>query len=158
MRDALKEQVVAGEYSGLYGLLEELQKAMLALVAHSERSRDDLIDHFDPKFIEQQATHGALDTEDVAALMRYLAANIVSYQAAADEAEAQAWAREVEASLERSSGMPLQAFISAHLLDFVHVAIERVQKVYLRVRQLAEAMQNERDNPSGPTSLGEALA
>jgi len=158
MRDALREQVAAGEYSGLYGLLDELQKAMLALVAHSDRSRDDLVDRFDPKFIEQQATHGVLDTESVAELMRYLAATIVSYQAAADEAEAEAWARDVDASIEVSSGMPLPDFIAAYLLDFVHAAIERVQNVYKRVLQLADAMQSERDNPSGPASLEEALA
>ena len=117
--DSLKEQVAAGEYSGLFGLLGELQGAMSALLASSKAAQEELADRFDAKWIEQRANAGCLETADVHQLMRYLVERISSMQAAADDAETATWSTVVLQTLERTRAMALGDFIAAELPGFL---------------------------------------
>ena len=85
----------AGEYSGLFSLLGELQQAMGVLVAHSPRAAEALSDHFDAEWIAQQAAAGALSLEDVHRLMAYVVDQIGGWQAPVDDDEMCAWATQV---------------------------------------------------------------
>eukprot|EP00316_Scyphosphaera_apsteinii_P000648 CAMPEP_0119301620 /NCGR_PEP_ID=MMETSP1333-20130426/3370_1 /TAXON_ID=418940 /ORGANISM="Scyphosphaera apsteinii, Strain RCC1455" /LENGTH=531 /DNA_ID=CAMNT_0007303743 /DNA_START=47 /DNA_END=1642 /DNA_ORIENTATION=+ len=140
MWDALKAKVHLGNYDGLFGVLGELQHAMGALVAHSARHADDLTDHFDAKWIEQQANAGCLTTDTVHQLMEYLVTRISEWQAPADDAETSAWTASVLATIAATTSMPLGEFIARHLVDFVEGCMKRVRKVHQRVRELADQM------------------
>lgn len=137
MWDAIRVQVASGQYDGLWGVLGELQQAMSALVAHSERAREELADRFDAAWIEQQATAGCLSTEQVHGLLRYVTECIASWQAPIDDEDARTWAATVEETIAATGGMPLPEFIIAHLVNFLATAIKRLGKVYERVLALS---------------------
>lgn len=143
--DTLKAHCAAGEYGALFGMLGELQQAMGALVSHSARATAELADHFDAKWIEQQAGAGCLEAETVHGLMRYLIEKIGSMQAPADDAEYRAWAAGVEANLASAGGMALPEFITAHLIDFLAGAMERLGTVYKRMIELSGQMDSLRE-------------
>ena len=117
--DSLRAQVGAGEYSGLFGLLRELQAAMSALMASSAAAQEELADRFDAQWIETRATAGALETADVHALMGYLLEKVLGMQAAADAAETEAWVASVNATIGQTRDMELGDFIANHLPDFL---------------------------------------
>lgn len=135
--DAITAQVGGGDYSGLFGVLRELQKSMGALLAHSAARRDELDDKFDAGWIESQATNGALTTEQVQGLIQYVARQIGSWQAPADEAATAAWEGAVNEMCHRTRGMDLTPFIAQFLVPFLRGAIDRVGQVYQRLMALA---------------------
>ena len=93
---------------------------------------------FDIRYhLEQQANHGALETAEVHALMRYLCELIASWQAPVDDAEMRRWVASVEASLAGTADQPLADFIGVHMVTFVREAIGRVRRVYERLVALA---------------------
>jgi hypothetical protein len=144
--------VANGRFDALWLVLRELQGAMKALCAHSERATDELDDKFDPTWLEAQVTHGALETAEVQALMGYLASMIASWQAPADAAEANRWVTQLEASLLGSEGAPLGDFIGCHLVGFVREAIARVGTIYQRLIALAAERDAEREPLSAASS------
>ena len=143
--DAVSAHVANGRYDALWLVLRELQGAMKALCAHSERATDELDDKFDPTWLEAQVAHGALETAEVQALMGYLASMIASWQAPADAAEANRWVTQLDASLRGSEGAPLGDFIGRHLVGFVREAIARVGTIYQRLIALAAERDAERE-------------
>ena len=138
--DSLKAQVESGDYTGLFGILGELQAAMTALVAHSPRAKEELDDHFDAKWIKQQASAGCLSVIQVHAMMRYLVERISGWQAPVDDGDTRSWAAGVERTLAGTDSMALPHFIATHLVDFLAGAVERVGKVYQRVMELSGQM------------------
>ena len=143
--DAVSAHVAAGRYDALWLVLRELQAAMKALCAHSERATDELDDKFDPTWLEAQVTMGALETAEVQALMGYLASMIASWQAPADAAEANRWVTQFQASLRGSEGANLVDFISRHLVGFIREAIARVGTIYQRLLALTAERDAERE-------------
>lgn len=137
MWDSVQAQVDAGEYSGLFSLLGELQQAMGVLVAHSPRATEALSDHFDAQWIAQQAAAGVLSLENVHRLMAYVVDQIGGWQAPVDDDEMRAWATQVHDLLASSRDLALEVFISRNLIGFLKEALERVGRVYQRVLALA---------------------
>ena len=105
----------AGEYSGLFSLLGELQQAMGVLVAHSPRAAEALSDHFDAQWIAQQAAAGALSLEDVHCLMAYVVDQIGGWQAPVDDDEMRAWATQVLDPYLNGPTLPLPTLIAPPL-------------------------------------------
>jgi len=135
--DAVAAQVNEGQYAALFDVLRELQQAMRALLAHSPARVEELEDKFDAAWIEQQASSGVLATEQVHALMSFVASTIASWQAPADEAATAAWAGAVDEMISRTRGMELVPFITEYLLHFLRGAIDRVGQVYQRLMAMA---------------------
>ena len=133
--DAVGSAVGSGDYSSLWSALSELQKAMKVLVG--PRIRDEIDDKFDVGWIESRVAHGALETADVHALMRFVSRLIASWQAPADDAETSVWLASTEAAMAAmGADAPLADFIHAHMVDFVRGATERVGKVYQHTVEL----------------------
>lgn len=141
--DAIKEQTLSGDYSGLFGVLRELGKAMGALLAHSASAQEDLEDKFDAGWLEQQAANGCLSSEQVRELISHLTKTISSWQAPIDDADTAAWGGAVGEMLKRTEGMPLAPFVAEFLLPFLRGAIDRVGKVYTRLLELMPSQERE---------------
>jgi len=135
--DSVAAQVTEGHYEGLFSILRELQQAMRALLAHAPARQEELDDKFDAGWIEQQATQGVLTTEQVHALVDFVARTIASWQAPADDAAAAMWAGAVGEMIVRTRGMELVPFIAEYLLPFLRGAIDRVGQVYQRLMAMA---------------------
>jgi hypothetical protein len=136
-------------------VLGELRDAMQALIAHSPRAIDELKDKFDAGWLRQQAEHGALETESVLALCRYLAETIAAWQAPEDDAPTARWLATVEETMAASAQMELSAFICAHLMPFLKGATERLGQVYTRTLDFLaerEAAQREMAQPDGTSA------
>lgn len=151
--DAVQERLRGGDFECAFGLLGEMQKAMLALVAHSAKAREELADKFDAAWLKQQADNGALELGSVTNLMKYVASTIAAWQAPADEPEARAWVESVEAvaAAAVAERADLGAFIGDHLAPFLARAHELIGRIYERL----VAMQQEAD---GEAAAAEAAA
>lgn len=109
--------LVENKYDSLYGILQEMGDGMRALVAHSERSIDELNDTFDVAWLRQQVEAGCLTTEDVRGLIMHLARTISSWQAPVDAVETRAWVETVES---RANGeTELNTLVNGLLVDFL---------------------------------------
>jgi len=141
--DAVGEQVRKGEYDALWSLLDEVQRAMLALVAHDARQSEALADRFDAAWLRQRAEAGALETADVHQLMNFVVETVSGWQAPVDDDAAREWAAATARLIDEAAQqrMELAPFIATHLLPFLAATIERVGQVYKRMIELGEQLE-----------------
>ena len=132
-----------GEYDALWSLLDEVQRAMLALVAHDARQSEALADRFDAAWLRQRAEAGALETADVHQLMNFVVETVSGWQAPVDDAAAREWAAATTRLIDETAQqrMELAPFIATHLLPFLAATIERVGQVYKRMIELGEQLE-----------------
>lgn len=144
MQDSIKEQISSYNYSGLFSLLRELQEVMLTLNSHSRRVCDDLLDHFDVDFIEQQANAQCLSLSQVQQLVLYITRTISGWQAPVDDAETLVWVSEVERTISESINMSLDEFVQNHLVEYIFTAFESIGRVYKRIVELTPRQGSQR--------------
>lgn len=141
--DVLRADLVENKYDSLYGVLQEMGDGMRALVAHSERSIDELNDTFDVAWLRQQVEAGCLTAGDVRRLIMHLAQTISGWQAPVDAAETREWVATVEA---RAHGeTELDALVNGLLVDFLAEAHERLGTIYARILSFDPTSLSEQD-------------
>ena len=133
--DAIREEVEAGKTDALLAQVEELQRAMRALVAHSQARSAELADRFDAAWLRQRIEADALDADDLVSLMAYVCETLCEWQAPVDEAEAREWAAR---HAERARTADPARFMADAVLPFVRECIGRVQTVYKRLVELGD--------------------
>lgn len=140
MTEVLRSHTAQGDYEALFDLLRELQTGMTALMAHSPRAQEDIVDRFDADWIRQQAEAGVLTTAEVHQFVRFLLDTIASFQAPADDARVDEWRRDTEEMLVATVDADLTAFIPEHLVDFLMLAMEHIETVVGRLLNMMNAM------------------
>ena len=140
--DSLREEVAGTEgnppsFERLFAVLQELKDALKALVAHSDRQKAQIDEHFDVDWLKQQADHRCLDTSLIHHTMRWVSERIVMYQAAADTSDALAWAQRVERDTSNDA-RPFPETLPV-LIDFMRDSFTHVEKVYSRVLEMTSS-------------------
>ena len=136
--DVVRADLRDGKHDSLFGVLGEVHDAMMALIVHDGRRRDELSDKFDVEWLKQRAANDCLTLEDTKALIAYIADTIQAWQAPVDDAPVREWRRTVDDRILSYEGS-LDAFVAGHLVDFLAEAHEKLGLIYTRVIGVRDA-------------------
>ena len=141
--DVVRDDIRAQRYDSLYHVLDELSRAMRALVAHSERHVSELEDTFDAAWLRQRIEADSLDPDEIHALMSHLARTIASWQAAVDRDVVVAWADSV-----CRTEHTIEALLGHALVTFLAEAHEHLGQIYMRIVELDSAAARDEASPA----------
>jgi hypothetical protein len=133
--DIVRSEIDESKFDGMYNILSEMREAMLALNAHSERTREKIDDTFDVAWIRQRIEMGVMSIDELHALMLHIARTITEWQAPADVFHSEEWVQRL-ADVPASDMASLSEFASAHLVDFLEEAHGQLGRIYARVLEI----------------------
>ena len=154
--DVVAARAAEGDDEPLLAQVDELERALRALVAHAPRATEDLADKFSAAWIRERVAAGQLDAAALTGLMDYVAELVAAWEAPVDREDTAAWREEAAARLRafapdaRERGRDecrdadadeeaaRRAFMTDVVVPFVREAHGRVGRIWERVLALAE--------------------